>query len=163
MKLTSDYKLNISETMKLINKQYPTINSGGCGAFAGSLGSILAKLGHKVEYVFVCRNYVWKDKINIMIDNENVPELMSGNTDWMHILTVVDNYVIDVNGIQTYRQYVNMRIYNDMMRFSKPFGCKMLNKINSNAYSHKWNRMFDMELIKPIKKELNVNLELSVI
>jgi len=160
-KMSAYYKMRVSETMEFIKKRYPSINSGGCGIFANDLGVILSNEGYKVEYVFVCRDSVWKEKIDIMIDNKNIDTLMSGSVDWLHILTVVNGYVIDSEGMKTYNQYHRSGIYNTNIRFSKPFGKDILDALNSPTYAHNWNKTFDIDLVKPIQKDLQTNLVLS--
>jgi len=159
--LTTELKSIVSETMKLILKEFPTINNGGCGVLANGLGDMFINLGYKVEYVFVCRDSSWKKKIDRMIDDVNIPELMGG-ADWMHILTLVDGHVIDTNGVKTFREYHELGTYNPKMRFSHPFSGDILNGMNSSEYKEVWNNMFNMDLSTTIKTELNNNLQLSV-
>jgi hypothetical protein len=143
--------------LDLINNNYPTINSGGCGVFAVMIHDQLEKMGIKSEFHMLCRDSETAERVMEVTDNLEFRWM-----NWGHVIVSVGEYYIDSTGIYpSYDEYLNANY--QWVEWDYEYISGHLNKdlIRLHADSTHWNPTFDRELIPTIKQEFTSAVKLT--
>lgn len=138
-KLNDSSVLILHETLKIINSEFKTINSGGCGIFARLLSRELNALGYETQFVFIMMDTHYSQIIDLNKDLKSRKISNVLNYSWAHIMTLSDGKFMDSTGV--YKSLGGTRWVNRDV--SNPFNIDVLNDMLHPKYSGIWNPRFD--------------------
>ena len=136
--MSKDDVLNID--FASIQKQFSMVNSGGCGWVAYTIHKQLQKRGIKHKVAFVAeyeedvKSYIYQNR-----NGNKMPELLDMwndiRFDWMHMVVVVDDCVIDSIGVHKLNGY-KYKSYRTKLSYFQKYAIRQF--VNQDGWNTSW-------------------------